>query len=379
MLDALVAGAGPAGAIAALVLARAGARVLIIDRDEFPRDKLCGDTLNPGAVALLASLNLTGGPLASAKRLTGMRVTGPHSGVAAGYANGAAALALTRRDLDAWLLDEAIRAGARFESGLVARRALTDGSDGVPSVRGLVLTKRSDPASELRLPGLLTIAADGRRSVVARSLGLVSNRTIPRRWAFGAYASGVAGMSDMGEMHIRSGRYIGLAPVAGDVTNVCVVTGPAPDGRLPIDIIRRALDREPALRSRFTDAAFHDRVRVLGPLAVDVKTAGACGLLLAGDAAGFIDPMTGDGLHIAMTGAVLAATEAVQTLEHGDFAGAATRLAARRREALGSKMRFNRTLRWLVDSASAMRVADAGAIVAPAAIRAAIRYAGGAQ
>ena len=66
MLDVLIVGAGPAGSIAALVLARAGARVLVIDREKFPRHKLCGDTLNPGTVALLASLGLDDGPLKTA-------------------------------------------------------------------------------------------------------------------------------------------------------------------------------------------------------------------------------------------------------------------------------------------------------------------------
>src|SRR5690349_4035291 len=73
MLDLLVAGAGPSGCIAALVAARAGARVLLIDRDDFPRDKLCGDTLNPGAVRLLTSLGLSGGALDRALALRGMR------------------------------------------------------------------------------------------------------------------------------------------------------------------------------------------------------------------------------------------------------------------------------------------------------------------
>ena len=54
MLDVLIAGAGPAGAMAATVLARAGVRVLVLDRARFPRDKLCGDTLNPGALAILS-------------------------------------------------------------------------------------------------------------------------------------------------------------------------------------------------------------------------------------------------------------------------------------------------------------------------------------
>jgi flavin-dependent dehydrogenase len=111
MLDVLVAGAGPAGSIAGLVLARAGARVVIVDRDPFPRDKLCGDTLNPGAVRLLASLGVTGGPIATAHRLSGMLVSGPHAHVSALYAGGHVGLALTRRDLDAWLLEQAVAAG----------------------------------------------------------------------------------------------------------------------------------------------------------------------------------------------------------------------------------------------------------------------------
>src|SRR5438093_1285007 len=81
LLDVLIAGAGPAGSMAALVLARHGARVLIVDREIFPRDKLCGDTLNPGALALLASLGLSGGPLVTARPLAGMLLSGPRVSV----------------------------------------------------------------------------------------------------------------------------------------------------------------------------------------------------------------------------------------------------------------------------------------------------------
>ena len=58
MVDVLVAGAGPAGCVAAIALARAGARVLLVDRAAFPRDKLCGDTLNPGTLRVLARWGL---------------------------------------------------------------------------------------------------------------------------------------------------------------------------------------------------------------------------------------------------------------------------------------------------------------------------------
>ena len=67
-LTCLIAGAGPAGAIAAIVLARAGVRVRVLDRARFPRDKLCGDTVNPGALAVLARLGLDAAPPAGAAR-----------------------------------------------------------------------------------------------------------------------------------------------------------------------------------------------------------------------------------------------------------------------------------------------------------------------
>ena len=66
----IVCGAGPAGAVAATVLARGGARVLLLDRARFPRDKLCGDTLNPGALAVLARLGLDGRRRGGAARWT---------------------------------------------------------------------------------------------------------------------------------------------------------------------------------------------------------------------------------------------------------------------------------------------------------------------
>lgn len=374
MVDVIIAGAGPAGSVAAIVLARAGARVFIIDREAFPRPKLCGDTLNPGAVKLLASLGLTGGPLARAVRLAGMRVTGPRASVVGRYAGGVAALALERRELDAWLLDQAVAAGARFESGLVVRRPLIDSaSNGL--VRGLVLSPPGG-AAEWRMPALVTIAADGRRSVLARAVGLRRDGRAPRRWAFGAYAEDVDGMSDLGEMHIRAGWYLGLAPLKSGLTNVCLVTPPRPAGRTPLEVIRAAVATDRMLADRLAHARFANPVRVLGPLAADVPVPGVPGMLLAGDAAGFIDPMTGDGLHLAMQSAELAAGIALHALEHGDYARAVTALAAAREARLGAKLRFNRGVRRLVDSPSAVDLASQAARIFPGLVRRAISYAG---
>jgi flavin-dependent dehydrogenase len=375
MLDTIIAGAGPAGSIAALRLARAGARVLIVEREHFPRPKLCGDTLNPGALAWLHALGLAGGPLATARPLHGMRVTGPSSSVEARYAAGVTGLALTREDLDAWLLDEAVRAGARVEHGLVVRAPLIESREGRPLVRGVIVSRRGAPAERLRLPANVTIAADGRRSVLGRALDLTHHPPQPRRWAFGVYAHGVGATSDLGEMHIRRGFYLGIAPLAAGRANVCVVRTGA-RVRRPLEVITDAISTDRDLRARFAGCRFEEPVTVLGPLAVEARAAGVEGLLLAGDAAGFVDPMTGDGLHLAIRSADLAASEALLVLEHGDFALAVRRLDEARRAALGSKLRFNRLLRHITSSPGGVVAGDVGAHLAPAMIRWAVRFAG---
>jgi menaquinone-9 beta-reductase len=113
---------------------------------------------------------------------------------------------------------------------------------------------------------------------------------------------------------------------------------------------------------------------MLGPLAVEVRSAGVDGLLLAGDAAGFIDPMTGDGLRLAMRGGELAAAGALETLEgRGD---AHVRLAQRRRDELSGKLRVNRLLRSLVAEPIGVSSAAAAARAWPGLLTRLIGYAG---
>src|SRR2546422_254608 len=120
--DVLIVGAGPAGAVAATVLARAGARVRLLDRASFPRDKLCGDTINPGTPAALRRLGLAGPIETRGLRVDGMMVTGEWGvKVFCPYPRDLHGRALVRRDLDGALVEQAVAAGALFEPQTVVR------------------------------------------------------------------------------------------------------------------------------------------------------------------------------------------------------------------------------------------------------------------
>jgi flavin-dependent dehydrogenase len=352
--DVLIAGAGPAGSVAALVLARAGARVRLIDRATFPRDKLCGDTLNPGSLSILDRLGVGGAVRAGALPITGMHVTGPGAHVSADYPDGLRGVSLTRRCLDQILLDAAAAAGACVETGVTVTEPIA-GQDG--RIAGARLASRHQRGD---VRARVVIAADGRGSRLASRLQLASYARRPRRWAFGAYFSGVGGMTQRGEMHVRPNGYIGVAPLPGGLTNVSVVRDDARRGERPGHddqqaIVRRALEADPALRDRFAEARQESRVTVLGPLAVDARAAGCPGLLLAGDAAGFVDPMTGDGLRFAIRGGELSAQAALDELASGQPAFA--NLAAWRVREFATKWRINRALRLIVGSPRALDVA----------------------
>jgi len=377
MLDVVVVGAGPAGSVAATVLARAGCRVHLIDRATFPRDKLCGDTVNPGALALLRRLGLSASIEDRGLPVEGMRLTGANGvSVEERYARELRGRSLIRRDVDWALLNSAVASGADFSDAVAVSRAILDEGVGRPAVGGVVVRGRAGGEREIR--ARVTIAADGRRSTLAFGLGLARHPSRPRRWAIGAYYENFGGLSALGEMHVRAGHYIGVARVPGGLANVCLVK-PSWPGDVAFGDAAGALARELArdglLRDRFAGARLVQPPVVLGPLAVDVRGEGMDGLVLAGDAAGFIDPMTGDGLRFAIRGGELAAIAALEALEHG-WTGVHSRLAARRRREFGGKWRFNRAIRAFVASPRAVSAAAFGARFAPGVLRAMISHAG---
>jgi flavin-dependent dehydrogenase len=164
------------------------------------------------------------------------------------------------------------------------------------------------------------------------------------------------------------------------VANVCLVVPRAAAAQAvssPWSKILALTRGDPLLGERLATARPAAPAVVLGPMAVDVARPGVPGMLLAGDAAGFVDPMTGDGLRLAIDGALLAANVADDVLAgRRDVIRAPEALAVHRRAAFHAKWRFDRVLRRVVDHPEAVRAAAWAAGVWPRAFAAMIRYAG---
>jgi len=342
--DAVVVGAGPAGATTALLLARAGASVLLIDRARFPRDKACSEYLSPATTEILARLDrdvLAEVESAAHAKLYGMKVVAPSGAAMCGRFRGGPrpySFALPRTAFDTMLLTAARRAGAHVCEATTVENLVW----GKGAVAGVVA--RSSNGQRATHNARIVVGADGLRSVVARRLGLVRSSP-PRRVAFAAHVTDVAGIDGVGELHVSGRGYVGLGPVGGGVTTVALV--------LPLATVRKErrdlrsgffteLEKFPGLAGRFDPRRLARDVLVTGPFAQWSRTAAAPGggALLVGDAADFFDPFTGQGIYSAMRGAELAAACLIPALARGvgePIPPAALRpyLLARRREFSG--------------------------------------------
>ncbi len=315
--DVIVVGAGPAGCTAAALLAREGIRVLLLEKSAGPPPKVCGEYLSPGCLRILRQLGaLPSLCAAGARPIRGMwvhtirrqvwRVAYPPPRDHTGARHG---LAVPRAVLDTLLLRIAVESGAHFEPGFQACDLLWE-QGRVVGVRG---RQEGQPAV---YRGRLVVGADGRNSVVARRLGAVKRLGWLDKLALVAHMEGVERAEDVGEIFLGMDRYAILNPVGSGITNVSLVLSrrdfsPAAE---PSSFLRLMADTLPGLSARLASAASFGPVRRLGPLAYRADTLTAPGCLLIGDAVGFLDPFTGEGIYAGLRSAELAVRFAVPEL-----------------------------------------------------------------
>ena len=305
-VDVLVAGGGPAGSATASHLARRGYTVLLVDQARFPREKPCGEYQSPGVVEALQRLGALD-LVASYDPCwpAGMQIVTPERTFRLNYTagpNGTSALGIPRKHLDMALLDHARRSGVEVREKTRAVFPLMDGD----RMTGL---RVRDSSSERDIPARFVVVADGLHSTISRALGLDLPVRWPRRLGLVARFEGVYGLEEYGQMHAGKGVYCGLAQVGTGVVNAGLVTplGVKPRGEPTADYFHRQMQRLPGIVEALKDGERATRVRGIGPLARRVSKVSGPGYLLVGDAAGFFDPFTGEGVHRALRGAEIAA------------------------------------------------------------------------
>jgi flavin-dependent dehydrogenase len=298
-----------------MLLARAGIDVVLIDRAAFPRAKACGDCISPGANSLLARLGLWNNIVSRPHALlTGWQLSaGADASFSARFhqttsdTTAHTALSIERRHLDHALLMAAQQAGAR----LLAPCRVTDV---LHATGNQVLGVRTDHGD---LNARIVVGADGLRSRVARILRAHARAPRLRKLSLTAHVRGVSGMSTLGEMHVAGDVCLGIAPVESSADPLCnvtvVLTQDSVPGTTAPAMMRAALNRFPARDlSHLIDP--DETILASGPF--DWPTRGVVfgNVALVGDAAGYYDPFTGQGIYQAMAGAELLAAAIIEAL-----------------------------------------------------------------
>lgn len=317
--DVLVIGGGPAGSTTAGLLASRGWRVRVVDRARFPRAKPCGECVNPGAVAALDRLGLLKdveklGPSV----LEGWRIRTPASGPATGtFEPGVGVgLGVPRRRLDHALLRAAERRGAHIVQGTRAEE-VESGRDGRhPEVR-----LRTENGDQLHLSARIVVGADGLRSITARSLGAYARRPRLHKLSLTVRLRGTGPPRRRGLLVLSDERVLGLAPVheSRETWNATVVVRSGRYGsqvsRDPAGFVRSVLEEGPPSWSE--GPVILGGPWTSGPFDWPVRRTAGPGVVLVGDAAGYYDPLTGQGIYRSLRSAELAAAAVDRALCSG--------------------------------------------------------------
>ena len=347
--DVAIVGAGPAGSSTAITLARQGFSVALIDRAIFPRDKLCGDFLNPINWPLLNELSVKDEIIACPhEEITRFRLT---------TANGADAVSLLpaqdgqsfgvglkRFYLDQALLERAERLGALVQQGVKVT--------GVEANSHGWRVEFDEDGTRGSARAKLLVAADGRNSFIAQRLRMAPlRRKNAAAVGFQVHLKNVPQLRNSVEIHQFAGGYAGLARVDEHTANLCFTISPGLLGRSPsFEKLRQHwLYGNRYLHGLLVDAEPVSALRSVCPVYFSSRRFGGERFLLVGDAAGVTEPVTGEGIYFALRSGQLAASSLAAALHQGSRNNSLLRQYERAcRNDFSARLRLNRWIRVLM-------------------------------
>ncbi len=325
--DMIIIGAGPAGTSAALYAAPLGLNVLLLDKEAFPRDKICGDALSGKSMEILRELNLA----EEAQKLPGAHihsvVFGSPKGVVTDIPMKSASqdgiptgLVVPRKIFDAFLFEKAVQTPAKIITGFEVRNILEENGQ-ICGVSGI--NRSSGRVEEYR--GKMVLGADGYHSLIARKKKIHDRN--PDHWitAVRAYYKNVSGLEHQIELHFVDEiipGYFWLFPAGDRLANVGLGIVQSALQKRPFNL-KKAMDNiinSNTFAERFEQAEAVSKTEGWNLPAASIRRKNyGNGFMLLGDAAGLIDPFTGEGIGNAMVSGKHAAETAAKAVQAGRF------------------------------------------------------------
>lgn len=350
--DVIIIGGGPAGCAAAIGLSRLGFNVVLCDQAKFPRDKVCGEFISPAADPILDRLGILDRIQSlNPKRLKGVSISsygGEELAIEYPYQPGSTerptSLSVPRYELDSLFIEEVKRVGVEVrEQHKVTEFLMED--DCVVGVRGWDENKTS-----FSIHAPLVIDAGGRNSLSLKKFNLKKEPVGKVKIALAAHWQGAQIADDYCYMHVSDPGYTGISSVGDDRANVVlVIHRHSMNGVKSEKFYLDTVMNNPLRRKILKDAECIESVRAVESLAFSVKPVPCGGLLLVGDAMGFIDPFTGEGIYLSLRSSEIAVEVAAKALKNSDFSRTALKVyEVRRKQEFDKKFLLSGILQKLI-------------------------------